>query len=100
MHLRRATKDDIAPIACLHALSWRDAYRSILDPAFLAGPVESDRLAVWSARLSNPRDDQQIIIAVEQGVVGFVCAFGDEDPQWGACVDNLHVTCDRQSTPA
>jgi hypothetical protein len=34
MHLRQATKDDIAQIASLHALSWRDAYQSILDPAF------------------------------------------------------------------
>jgi hypothetical protein len=66
MRLRQATKDDIAQIASLHALSWRDAYRSILDPVFLAGPVESDRLAVWNARLSNPRDDQQVAVAVEQ----------------------------------
>ncbi len=93
MRLRHATKDDIAQIASLHALSWRDAYRSILDPAFLAGPVESDRMAVWNARLSNPRDDQQVAVAVEQGVlVGFVCVFGDEEPKWGARVDNLHVT--------
>jgi hypothetical protein len=84
MHLRQATKDDIAQIASLHALSWRDAYQSILDPAFLAGPVESDRLAVWNARLSTPRDDRQVAVAVEQGVlVGFVCVFGDEDPKWG-----------------
>jgi GNAT superfamily N-acetyltransferase len=93
MRLRQATKDDIAQIASLHALSWRDAYRSILGPVFLAGPVESDRMAVWNARLSNPRDDQQVAVAVEQGVlVGFVCVFGDDDPKWGARVDNLHVT--------
>jgi hypothetical protein len=82
--LRQATKEDIGQIASLHALSWRDAYRSILDPAFLAGPVESDRMAVWAARLSNPRNDQHVVVAVEQGVlVGFVCVFGDEDPKWG-----------------
>jgi GNAT superfamily N-acetyltransferase len=92
MHLRQATKDDVAQIASLHALSWRDAYRAILAPAFLAGPVERDRLEAWNARLSNPRDDQQVEVAVEQDVlVGFVCVFGDEDPKWGACVDNLHV---------
>ena len=62
-----------------------------LDPAFLAGPVESDRMAVWAARLSNPRNDQHVVVAVEQGVlVGFVCVFGDEDPKWGR-IDNLHV---------
>lgn len=90
--LRQATKEDIGQIASLHVLSWRDAYRSILDPAFLAGPVESDRMAVWAARLSNPRNDQHVVVAVEQGVlVGFVCVFGDEDPKWGARIDNLHV---------
>jgi GNAT superfamily N-acetyltransferase len=93
MRLREATTDDAAEIAALHASSWRDAYRSILEPAFLAGPVESDRMAAWSTRLSNPRDHQHILVAVEQGVlVGFICVFGDEDPKWGARVDNLHVT--------
>ena len=93
MRLRPAIKDDVAQIASLHALSWRDAYRSILDPAFLAGPVESDRMAVWDARLGNPRDNQQVTVAVERGhLVGFVCVFGDEDAKWGARVDNLHVT--------
>jgi ribosomal protein S18 acetylase RimI-like enzyme len=92
MRLREATTDDAAEIASLHTSSWRAAYQSILDPAFLAGPVESDRMAVWSTRLTNPRDDQHITVAVEQGVlVGFICVFGDEDPKWGARVDNLHV---------
>jgi GNAT superfamily N-acetyltransferase len=25
------------------------------------------------------------------GAIGFVCSFGDDDPVWGALVDNLHV---------
>jgi ribosomal protein S18 acetylase RimI-like enzyme len=92
MPLRPATTDDVTQIAALHVASWRDAYRSILDPAFLAGPVEQDRLDVWRARLNGPAGNQHVIVAIGAGaLVGFVCVFGAEDPKWGACVDNLHV---------
>jgi ribosomal protein S18 acetylase RimI-like enzyme len=92
MHLRPATTDDVTQIAALHAASWRDAYRSILDPAFLAGPVEQDRLDVWRARLHSAPKNQRVIVAIDAGaLVGFICVFGAEDPKWGACVDNLHV---------
>jgi GNAT superfamily N-acetyltransferase len=90
--LRAATANDATQIGSLHVASWRDAYRSILDPAFFAGPVEKDRLVVWSARLRSPPENQQIIVAIDAGtLVGFACIFGGEDPKWGACVDNLHV---------
>jgi hypothetical protein len=29
----------------MHVASWRDAYRSILTPFYLAGPIEENRLA-------------------------------------------------------
>jgi GNAT superfamily N-acetyltransferase len=92
MHLRPATADDVTQIASLHVVSWRDAYRAVLDPAFLAGPVEKDRLDVWRARLHSPAENQRIIVAIDAGaLVGFACVFGGVDPEWGACVDNLHV---------
>jgi GNAT superfamily N-acetyltransferase len=92
MHLRPATIDDVTSIAALHVASWRDAYSAILDPAFLAGPVEKDRLEVWRGRLHSPAENQRIIVAIDAGaLVGFACVFGDESPKWGACVDNLHV---------
>lgn len=90
--IRDATLADIATIAGLHAASWRDAYQAVLSPTYLGGPVEADRLAVWSRRLSAPPANQRVRIVEIGGVpAGFLCAFVAEDPRWGTLVDNLHV---------
>jgi GNAT superfamily N-acetyltransferase len=90
--LRKATRDDASQIADVHVASWRDAYRTVLDPAFLAGPIERNRLEAWTARLDNQEEHEQITIAVDAEVaVGFVCVVGDQNPKWGQWVDNLHV---------
>jgi GNAT superfamily N-acetyltransferase len=92
MQFRHATIEDVAAVAALHTASWRDAYSSIFDTAFLAGPVVQERLDVWTARLTNPDPSQRTILAEEDGkLIGFVCVFGGKHPQWGSLVDNLHV---------
>lgn len=90
---RLAADADAAVIAAIHVASWRDAYSSILDANFLAGPVLADRLALWSARLAAPPTGQivQIAEASNGAALGFICAYRDQDPQWGSLVDNLHV---------
>jgi ribosomal protein S18 acetylase RimI-like enzyme len=94
LSLRPATAADVAAIAALHTASWREAYAEILDPAFLDGPIEADRLAVWEGRLRRPREGQLVQVAQTQTgeVAGFVCAFRDADARWGSLVDNLHVS--------
>jgi GNAT superfamily N-acetyltransferase len=92
MHIRPANADDVNAVAALHAASWRDAYADILDPAFMAGPIDQDRLAVWTERLRSPIAQQGVFIAEQDGEpIGFVCVFAGDDPQFGAKVDNLHV---------
>lgn len=90
---RDARAADAAAVAALHAASWRDAYAGILDPAFLAGPIEADRLDLWTGRLTNPSPTQLVHAATnpDRGLVGFICAHRDLDPHWGSLVDNLHV---------
>lgn len=91
---RLATFSDAAEIADLHCASWRDAYANVLDPAFLAGPIEADRRALWSSRLEQPDPKRIILIGEEEvssAVVGFGCAYADLDPVWGSWIDNLHV---------
>ena len=90
--LRDATPDDVALIARLHTESWRTAYDAILSPDFLADGIEADRLRTWSERFAAPNPAQRVTVGLlgEQSM-GFVCTFLDEDPQWGALVDNLHV---------
>lgn len=90
--IRPATAADVPAIAALHAASWRVAYAAILDPDFLAGPVEADRLSVWTERLHSPPPGQTVQIAeAAERMIGFVCAYADADARWGSLVDNLHV---------
>jgi ribosomal protein S18 acetylase RimI-like enzyme len=91
--LRDATPNDIEAIAPLHADSWRQHYRGALSDAFLDGDVIADRRAVWSERLMSPGANQFTIVADNNdAVVGFVHMILDRNPDWGALLDNLHVT--------
>lgn len=91
--IRAATADDAEQIASLHCESWRDAYANVLDPAYLAGPIEADRRAVWSSRLAEPSPQQTVLLAetAGHGFAGFVCLYRDHDERWGSLIDNLHV---------
>jgi ribosomal protein S18 acetylase RimI-like enzyme len=91
--IRRATSDDARDISTIHCLSWRDAYANVLDPEFLAGPIEQDRDAVWSARFSTEDEAQVIFVATAPPAkpAAFICAYRDSDAQWGSLIDNLHV---------
>lgn len=90
---RDADIADASAIAALHVASWRDAYAAILDPGFLAGPIEADRLDVWRGRLTNPSEGLLVqgALDADRSLVGFVCAWRDHDARWGSLVDNLHV---------
>jgi GNAT superfamily N-acetyltransferase len=89
---RAATASDAEAIASLHARSWRENYRGAFLDAFLDGDLPAERLHVWRERLTRPPGNQFVQLAVDAGnVVGFVCAYGAHDPQWGSLIDNLHV---------
>src|SRR5262245_34825433 len=97
MELRSATAQDSTAIAWLHADSWRRNYRGAYTDTFLDGDVEANRRSVWAERLTEPSVDQRTIVAeIDGGLVGFVHLVCDDDPEWGALVDNLHVIHDRQ----
>lgn len=97
LRLRSAKASDAAAIAALHADSWRRHYRDAYSDAFLDGDVVADRLAVWTTRLDNPVSGTSTVIA-EAGdrLIGFVHTAFDEDPTWGALLDNLHVVHDHK----
>ena len=89
---RRASEQDIEPIAAIHADSWRRNYRGAYTDAFLDGDVFDDRRAVWTERLKQPNPLHDTVVAEWQGkIVGFVHTILDHDPVWGALLDNLHV---------
>jgi ribosomal protein S18 acetylase RimI-like enzyme len=90
---RDASIHDVEAIAALHAESWRRHYRGAYLDSFLDGDVLANRLVVWRTRMTAPSADHFTIGAFRSdAVVGFVHMILDEDPHWGALLDNLHVT--------
>lgn len=89
---RLADPSDARAIAALHADSWRRHYRGAYSDLFLDGDVDVDRLAVWTDRLRR-RDPGSCTILAEDGngLIGFAHTIFDEDPAWGALLDNIHV---------
>jgi ribosomal protein S18 acetylase RimI-like enzyme len=91
--IRPATEADAVSVAAIHVASWRDAYADILSAEFLSGPIEADRLALWSQRLRESSPSQLVDVACDAPgeAFGFVCGYRDLDPRWGSLIDNLHV---------
>jgi ribosomal protein S18 acetylase RimI-like enzyme len=93
LQLRSASPADSERVAWLHADSWRRHYRGAYSDAFLDGDVEADRRAVWARRLQDPDVASATIIAEQsaESLVGFVHVVFEDDPRWGALIDNIHV---------
>ena len=88
---RLAGAADAEAVASLHADSWRRHYRGAYSDAFLDGDVVADRLAVWTDRLREPDPGRCTIVAENGSLVGFANTVFDDDPTWGALLDNMHV---------
>lgn len=92
LQFRFARPADAEAIAALHAASWRRHYRGAYSDAFLDGDVVPDRMAVWTDQLREPDPRCCTIIAADSGpVIAFAHTAFDDDPAWGALLDNLHV---------
>lgn len=97
IQLRDAQFSDYDAIARLHAASWKQTYRGIYSNQFLDHEVEQNRAALWHNRLSEPSDQQQIVVAEKDGIiVGFACLFLNDDNQYGTLLDNLHISANWQ----
>jgi GNAT superfamily N-acetyltransferase len=89
---RPAGRADADAIAFLHTRSWRESYRGAFSDEFLDRELPEERLRVWRDRLAEPARNQLVELAFDgKDLVGFVCAYGAQDPDWGSLVDNLHV---------
>lgn len=92
VHYRRATEGDVEGIARLHADSWRRNYRGAYLDSYLDGDVVTERVATWTERLSAGTATVTIVADEDGVVVGLAHTLLDEDPRWGALLDNLHVS--------
>jgi GNAT superfamily N-acetyltransferase len=92
LRFRCAGRSDAGAIAALHADSWRRHYRGAYSDSFLDGDVVADRLAVWTDQLREPHPDRYTLLAEDgEGLIAFAHTAFDDDPTWGALLDNLHV---------
>ena len=93
MRYRVANINDLDNLAKLHSDSWRESYRGIFADEFLDNDVLKERKCYWNDRLLNPKNNQFVMIALDDnGITGFICAFGEESSKWGTFVENLHVS--------
>lgn len=93
INFREADKMDAEAIARLHARSWQLHYRGSFSDSYLDGPVEQERLQVWTRRMTHPAPEQYVIVAENQGqIIGFLCLYALQDPKYGSLIDNLHVS--------
>ncbi|HEX4467053.1 MAG TPA: GNAT family N-acetyltransferase [Solirubrobacteraceae bacterium] len=90
---RVAGSADAPAVARLHAESWSRNYRGAYSDEYLDGDVFEDREQVWSERLRRLDPDHFTLLAEADGeLVGFAATIFDENPDWGALVNNLHVS--------
>jgi ribosomal protein S18 acetylase RimI-like enzyme len=95
-----AGPDDARAIAALHADSWQRHYRGAFTDAFLDHKAPGHLLDRWTGRLAAPDPRDRTIIAeltANDGqdaatLVGLAHTVLDDDPAWGALLDNLHVS--------
>ena len=92
--IRPATLADADAIAALHAASWRSAYRGILKDSTLGPTLDDDRRSHWRGELAAMAPADTVLIADGQG---FIAAWAEGDPGFGAYIDNLHVHPERRS---
>jgi hypothetical protein len=89
---RAACAQDAVAVAELHGDSWRRHYRGAFSNAFLDDDVSEYLVPLWTGRLTSPPPLARTILAEHDGqLVGLAHTFLDEDPVWGAFLDNLHV---------
>lgn len=98
--LTAASAQDVESLANLQAQSWRATYRGVLTDEFLDRRVVDERREFWTARFASDQSERRLVLkALRDGtLLGFVCVLLDDDPKWGARLDNLHVSPESKGT--
>jgi ribosomal protein S18 acetylase RimI-like enzyme len=93
LRFRTADPDDATAVAGLHADSWRRHYRGAFTDAFLDGDVVGYLRERWTGELGGPDPQARTIVAELDGeVVGLAHTKLGDSAEWGALLDNLHVS--------
>lgn len=80
--VRDARPEDVADLARVHVASWQEAYRGLIDQAFLDSMDPVARIENWRRILSQPRG--RVLVGEIDGQVEGFCTVGPAiDPGWG-----------------
>ena len=100
LRFRAAGPGDAAAVAGLHTDSWQRHYRGAFSDSFLDGEAPGFLLDRWTERLAEPDPrDRTILAELDEdreradggALVGLAHTILDDNPTWGALLDNLHV---------
>ncbi|HEY7276058.1 MAG TPA: GNAT family N-acetyltransferase [Trebonia sp.] len=101
LRFRAAGPGDAAAVAALHTDSWQRHYRGAFSDSFLDGEVSGFLLNRWTEHLAEPDPRHRTILAEldeadggqadGRALVGLAHTVLDDNPTWGALLDNLHV---------
>jgi GNAT superfamily N-acetyltransferase len=92
LEFRAARPEDAPAVAELHADSWQRHVRGAFSDTFLDEEAPGYLARMWTERLATPSPPTRTVLAEDGGhLAGFAHTVLDDDPTWGALLDNLHV---------
>jgi GNAT superfamily N-acetyltransferase len=96
IHIRTARRTDAAGIAQVHATTWKEAYRGLLDSAFLDNLGERRLTARWRTHLDRREQDldEEVLVAFNgRDMVGFAAASTSREAfaPWDAEITMVYV---------
>lgn len=96
IHIRTAQRMDAAAIARVHATTWKEAYRGLLDSQYLDNMAERRLTSRWHTHLDRREQDldEEVLVALAgREVVGFaaVSASREAFAPWEAEITMVYV---------
>ena len=75
MKIRTATLQDACDMAKIHVQAWRSGYEGIMSAEYLRSQSVETRTEEWSEALSTSSPGINLVIELEEAIVGF-CVYG------------------------
>jgi GNAT superfamily N-acetyltransferase len=96
IHIRMANRTDAAAIAHVHAATWKEAYRGLLDSTFLDNLSDRRLAARWRTQLDRREQDfdEETLVALNgRELVGFASASASREAfaPWDAEISMIYV---------
>ena len=89
--IRKKTKEDCASVAHVTTIAWNETYKVIVNDEFLNGLYENEeQRAINSYNKFNETDNHQLVLEVDNKIVGFVNVGATDEADYDNCGE-LHA---------